>query len=386
MDRREFWLNRLDEVNPKLKNVMGLVDLQQDSSYLGDLTKKRTIASLPFAGRYRIVDFALSSMVNSGIRNVGVLLPEKSRSILDHIRSGKDWDLARHHKGLCYLPPAPADNGRKEGDLKNYYANLDFIESNSEEYVLLARADCIYNMDFNPIMRFHENTRADVTIVVSPAAHDDMARGIVVKMAENGLVEDITVKPDIKKGEMRALGVYIARKDCFCSGVRRAYEHGGTDFRVDLVLEAFKNRTIFAYEHRGFSRRICSMLAYYETNMAMLQPDIWKEMFMREGHPIFTKVKDMAPVQYKEGSNVTNTLVANGCEIYGTVENSVLFRGVKIAPGAVVRDSIIMQNGFIQDNARTNCVVCDKNVVVSAGKVLEGAKTYPVFVGNNVRI
>lgn len=365
---------------------MGLVDLQQDSPLLGELTKRRTIASIPFAGRYRIIDFALSSMVNSGIRDVGILLPEKSRPILDHLRSGKDWDLARHHKGLAYLPPAQAEIGKRDGDIKNYYANLDFIEASLSDYVLLARADSVYNMDFNPILRFHQNTGADITMVVSPAAHDDPYRGIVVKMAANGLVEDIFVKPSLKKGDMRALGVYLSRKSDFCAGVRETYEHGGSDFRVDMVMKAFDSKKIYAYEHKGFSRRICSMLAYYETNIAMLDPDIWYEMFMQEGRPIFTKAKDTAPVRYKENPRVVNSLVANGCEIAGTVENSVLFRGVKVEPGAVVRDSVIMQGTVIQEDAKARCVVCDKNVIISSGKSIEGAPTYPVFVGKNVRI
>ena len=369
-----------------MKNVMGLLDLQRDERMLQELTKGRTIASLPFAGRYRIVDFPLSSMVNSGIRNVGVLLAAKSRSVLDHLRSGKDWGLARHYKGLVYLPPVRPEHEERSGDLSNLYHNLDFIENNNEEYVLLARAASLYNMDFRPVLQFHQNTGADVTMVVGRARHDDVCDGIVVEMAANGLVMDLAVKPNLKKGDMRSLGVFLMKKAVFLEIIRRSFEHGGLDFRRDVIARLPEDRTVYAYEHTGFAGRICSMLAYYEMNLAMIEPAIWSEMFLREGAPVYTKVKDMPPVRYQPGAKVRNSLVANGCEIFGEVENSVLFRGVKVAPGAVIRDSVIMQDGEIQEGAQLGCVVCDKSVRVTPGKELRGAPTYPLFIGKQAVI
>lgn len=365
-----------------LNNVMGLLDLQRDEPQLQELTDKRTIASLPFGGRYRVIDFPLSSMVNSGIRNVGVLLPEQSRSILDHLRSGKDWALARHHKGLFYLPPVRAENnGHRGGDLRNVYYNLDFVENSSEEYVLLARVNAVYNMDFGQVLRFHQNTGADITMVVSPARHDDSANGIVVKKAANGLVEDISLCASIAKGKQHSLGIYLMEKRRFIKLVREAFEHGGEDFRHDVIASALAHHVIYAYEHTGFSCRVCSLRSFYETNMEMLKPAIWEEIFLREGAGVYTKVKDMPPARYQEGAKVTNSLVANGCEIHGQVENSILFRGVRVAPGACVRNSIIMQKGDVQEFAKLDCVVCDKNVVITPEKSLRGASTYPIFVG-----
>ncbi len=369
-----------------MKSVMGLLDLQRDEMMLQDLTKGRTIASLPFAGRYRIVDFPLSSMVNSGIRNVGVLLAEKSRSVLDHLRSGKDWGLARHHKGLVYLPPVRPEHEERGGDLRNLYYNLDFVENNNEEYVLLARAASVYNMNFQPVLRFHQNTGADVTMVMGRARHDDVCNGIVVEMAANGLVMDLAVKPNIKKGELRSLGVYVMEKKVFLELVRRSFEHGGLDFRRDVVARLMDSYTVYAYEHKGFAGRICSMLAYYEMNLAMVAPAVWEEMFLQNGAPVYTKVKDMPPVRYKEGAVVKDSLVANGCEIYGEVTNSVLFRGVKVAPGAVIRNSVVMQEGVIQEGANLDCVVCDKSVRVTPGKELRGAPTYPLYIGKQAVI
>ena len=365
---------------------MGLLDLQRDEPRLKELTARRTIASLPFAGRYRIIDFPLSSMVNSGIQNVGVLLPEKSRSILDHLRSGKDWGLARHHKGLFYLPPVPAEDGQPTGDLRNVYYNLDFIENSNECYVLFARVNAVYNMDFRPLLRFHQNTAADITMVVSPARCDDTADSIVVRKAANGLVEDVSLRPTVQKGEARALGLYLMEKKRFIQLVREAFEHGGKDFRRDVVIPAAAKNAIYACEHGGFSSRICSVRGFYKANMAMLTPAIWEEMFLREGAAVLTKVKDMPPVRYKEGAKVTNSLIANGCEIYGQVENSILFRGVRVAPGASVRNSIVMQKGDVQEFAQLDYVICDKNVVVTPEKSLRGAVTYPILVGKQAVI
>ena len=368
------------------KNVMGLVNLQRQEDGLRLLTEYRPLAALPFGGRYRIIDFPLSSMVNSGIRNVGVLLPATSRSILDHLRSGKDWDLARHHKGLFYLPPVRSGQDNMEGDLQNIYYNLDFVENSSEEYVLLARAAAVYNMDFVPMMEEHAEKGADITVVISPALHDDSAAGLVVESDEDGRITDVSLRPEIKQGEQRSFGVYFLKKQLFIELVRQAYEHGGKDFRVDVLLHAAKDLKLFAYHHQGYACRVCSLQAYYDTNQAILRPELWQELFMRTGAPVYTKVKDMPPVRYLEGAQVSNSIVANGCTIAGTVENSVLFRGVHVEAGAVIRNSIVMQNGIIGSRAEIDSVITDKNVVITSGKVLQGAETYPVYVGKNRRV
>ncbi|MGP1471776.1 MAG: glucose-1-phosphate adenylyltransferase subunit GlgD [Schwartzia sp. (in: firmicutes)] len=364
-----------------MNSVMGLLDLQRNETRLQELTARRTIASLPFAGRYRIMDFPVSSMVNSGIRNVGVLLPEQSRSVLDHLRSGKDWGLARHHKGLFYLPPVPPEDGQIAGDLRNVYYNLDFIENSNESYVLFVRVNAVYNIDFRPLLRFHQNTGADITMVVASARCDDQADSIVIRKAPDGHVEDVSLRPAVAKGDTQSLGIYLMEKKRFTALVREAFEHGGKDFRRDVIVPAMGKHTIYACEHTGYAARICSLRGFYQANMAMLSPKVWEEMFLRDGAPVLTKVKDMPPVRYKEGAKVTNSLIANGCEIYGKVENSILFRGVHVAPGASVCNSIVMQKGDIQEFAQLDCVICDKNVVVTPEKTLRGAATYPVLVG-----
>lgn len=368
-----------------MKSVMGLVNLQKKDTLIKELTENRPIASIPFAGRYRIIDFALSSMVNSGIGNVGVLLPEKSRSVLDHLRSGKDWDLARHHDGLCYLPPPLTDDGTQPGNLKNCYYNLDFINHSTEKYILLANGSVIYNMDFSNVLRFHQNTGADITMVYNVASRDDPGAGVVLETAENGLVTDIALKPAVHEDEKVSMCVYLMTRQVFIDLVRDAFEHGGCDFLLDAVMRQAKDYAVYGYAHDGYVARITSTISYYQASMDVLEPEVWEELFLRRAS-VYTKIKDRAPVQYKETARVTNSLVANGCIVRGEVDHSILFRGVEIEKGVKVQNSIIMQCCVLQENALAENVICDKNVVITRDKWLKGAPNYPLIVGKNIVI
>lgn len=358
---------------------MSLIALEEQDQRLGELTEIRPISSLPVAGRYRLVDFVLSNMVNSGIVNVGVLLPERSRSYFDHLRSGKDWNLARHHKGLFYLPPYVSGYAERTGDLRNIYFNLQFPENSTESYILFARSDAIYNMDFSAVLDYHKSVGADITMIVNRAPKEEYRTSIPVKMDEKGFVTDISMRAAVYKGELEALGVYLMDTHLFISLVRSSFEHGGHDWN-DVLLRAIDLRyKIFAYEHKGFVRRISSVASYFEASMDLMRPEVRKEIFESELQ-IHTKVKDSPPVRYGKTAVVKNCLLANGCEIYGEVENSILFRGVRVAEGAVIKNSIIMQDGSIESRVQLDCAICDKNVVVRAGKMLRGAPTYPIYI------
>ena len=331
---------------------MGIINLQEENKLIRELTDRRAVESLPFAGRYRLIDFTLSSMVNSGIQNVGVMLPDKPRSVLDHLRSGKDWDLARRHDGLFYLP-APHDEAvaARKGDLKNFYHNLDFFEHSSQKYVLLTSGSFVYNVDFSQLLRFHQNTSADITMVYYTAKEEQPGRNVVLETAENGLVTDLAEKPAIYDDSKVAMNVYL----------------------------------IDACEHDGYVAHVDSTAAYYKANMDLLQPEVWEELFMGN-NSIYTKGKDEVPVQYKETAKVKNSLIANGCVIRGEVENSILFRGVTVGKGVKIKNSIIMQKCDIQDDSLVENVICDKNVVISKEKWLKGANNYPLIITKNVVI
>ncbi len=364
---------------------MGIINLQEDNSLIRDLTSRRAVESIPFAGRYRLIDFTLSSMVNSSISCVGIMLPDKPRSVLDHLRSGKDWDLARRHDGLFYLPAPQQEDMNRKGDLKNFYHNLDFFEHSSQRYVLLTSGSFVYNVDFSQLLRFHQNTNADITVIYNTASEEAHGKNVVIETAENGLVTDIAEKPAVYDGTQVSTNVYLMEKRIFVEMIRYTYEHGGQDFLIDGIIRRAAEYNIYGFEHDGYVAHVDSTAAYYKANMDILQPEVWEELFMGQ-HPVYTKVKDEVPVQYKETAKVKNSLIANGCIVRGEVENSILFRGVKVAEGVKIKNSIIMQKCDIQEGSLLENVICDKNVIISKEKWLKGAANYPLIVTKNVVI
>ena len=369
-----------------MKQVVGIINLQEGNSLIRELAATRAVEALPFAGRYRLVDFAISNMVNSGISAVGLLLPDFSRAVLDHIRSGKDWDLARRRDGLTYLPAALPDNDSRKGDLKDIYANLDFAELSGKQYVLLTNASYIYNIDFRDVVEFHKKSAADITMVYSKAKVDREGKSVVIETSTNGIVTDLAEVPAIKAGQKDVMGAYLMPVPTFAYLVKTAYERGGQDFLLDALIRLSGEFKISAYKHEGYVAHINSTAEYYAANRDCLNPDVWEELFMNNDRPIFTKVKDEVPVQYKETASVKNSLVANGCEIRGTVENSIIFRGVIVGKGAVVKDSILMQRCEVQDGARVENVICDKEVIITKNRWLKGAENYPYIIKKKARI
>ena len=369
-----------------MKQVVGIINLQEGNSLIRELAATRAVEALPFAGRYRLVDFAISNMVNSGISAVGLLLPDFSRAVHDHIRSGKDWDLARRRDGLTYLPAALPDNDSRKGDLKDIYANLDFAELSGRQYVLLTNASYIYNIDFENVVDFHKKSGADITMVYSKAQADRDGKSVVIETSTNGIVTDLAEVPAIKAGQKDVMGAYLMPVPTFAYLVRSTYERGGQDFLLDALIRHAHEFKISAYKHEGYVAHINSTMEYYEANRDCLKPEVWEELFMNNDRPIFTKVKDEVPVQYKETATVKNSLIANGCEIRGTVENSILFRGVIVGKGAVVKDSILMQRCDVQEGARVENVICDKEVIITKNRWLKGAENYPYIVKKKARI
>ncbi|EKU70587.1 glucose-1-phosphate adenylyltransferase subunit GlgD [Selenomonas sp. F0473] len=368
-----------------MNSVMGLINLQEDGGMIRELAERRAVGSIPFAGRYRLIDFALSSMVNSGINKVGVMLPDEPRSVLDHLRSGKDWDLARRHDGLFYLPAPHEDTMRRGGDLKNFYHNLDFIEHASSRYILLTNGSFVYNVDFEKALRFHQNTGADITLVSHTTAEENAGNNIVLETAETGLVRDISEKPVAAPGMKVSMGVCLMDRHVFADAVRYAYERGGRDFMLDGIIRRAADYTMFAYEHDGYMAHVDSMSTYYRANMEILDPAVWESLFMSE-RPVYTKIKDGVPVQYKDTAKVSNSLIANGCVVRGEVEHSILFRGVKVGRDVKIKNSIIMQKCDIGDGALVENVICDKNVVITPEKWLKGAREYPLVIKKNITI
>lgn len=369
-----------------MKTVVGIINLQESNDLIRELASTRAVEAMPFAGRYRVVDFSLSNMINSGINTVGLMLPDYSRAILDHVRSGKDWDLARRRDGLTYLPAALPGTDARKGDLKDIYANLDFAELSDKKYVLFVNGSYVYNIDFNEVLDFHKKSGADITMICKTVEADKPGHTVVIETSGNGVVTDLAETNGVKQGQKAVLSAYLMPVPTFAYIVRTAYERGGQDFLIDGIMKHAKDQKISAYEHKGYVARINSNESYYKANRDCLNPEIWTELFMNPDRPIFTKVKDEVPVQYKDTAEVKNSLVANGCIIRGRVENSIIFRGVQIGKGAVVKDCVLMQRCQVEDGARVENVICDKNVMITKNRWLKGVETFPYIIKKNTRI
>ena len=274
-----------------MKNVLGIMDLYEDDKQIRTLTTKRPVATLPFAGRYRLLDFALSSMVNSGITKIGMMMPAKSRSILDHLRSGKDWDLARRHDGLFYLPAIKMDKDSRNGNLQSFYRHMSFIRQSEQEYVLICNSRFVYNIDFTTALRFHQNTGADITMVYHIENKERPDNATILQTGENGLVTEIANRPAVYENSKVFMGIYLMSRKKFMEIISTAYERGGYDFLIDGILRHQDNLNIYGFQHEGYVSEICSTSSYFKTNMDLLEPEIWEELFMGY-NPIYTRVRD----------------------------------------------------------------------------------------------
>lgn len=373
-----------------MTNTMGLILTGWKKPELKDLSYIRSASAIPVGGKYRAIDFILSNMVNSGITNVGVLTQYSFRSLMDHLGSGKEWDLDRRYDGLFIFPPSlnEDDTGWYRGSADAIYNNLSFIKRSNEEYVVIAQGNGILKMQMEEMLEYHKKVNADITIAYrkmydySPA---DLARMGIIETDEKGRVIDLQEKPLHPKTDLGSIGIYLMKRTMLISLLEECIAHGEYDLVKDIFIKKFNTLGIYGYEFKGYWRNISSIRTYYRCNMEMLDPEVRQELFVRDGK-IYTKVKDEAPAKYNEEADVTNSIVADGCFIEGIVENSVLFRGVTVAKGAKVSNSIVMQGSFIEQDASLNYTILDKNVVLTKGKNLKGELDWPVIVGKNSRV
>lgn len=366
-----------------MKNVIGIINLHENEEFLKELTRHRLLAALPFAGRYRLIDFTLSNMVNSGIQNVGILVPHKYRSLMDHLRSGKEWDLARKRDGLFILPPNQSYNtsGVTKGDMDHFYQHLDYIKRSSQQYVLITNSKMVCNMNFRKALQFHIDEGADITVIYKPQAScsAEFPRPTSIRCQE-GRVIDMEVNPgDAAPDSDISMEMYIMSKSRLISLVEGCVSRGEMDFVKDGIIKNLARLKIMGYPHHQYVGKVNSIQSYYRHSMELLKPESRRQLF-DINNPIYTKVKDEAPANYREDACVKNSLIANGCIIEGKVENSVIFRGVTVRKGAYIKDSIIMQKCNIGAGSVLDSVICDKDVTIGEGRSLKGERNYLLVI------
>ncbi len=365
-------------------NMIAMMNLRTDG-VLRELNGERPISTIPVGGKFRLIDFTLSNLVNAGVDTIGILLSAQSRSILDHVRSGKEWGLARKGDGLFYLPEGVEDVLHPtEGDVPTYYKNLIFVKRGNKPYILLTGCDMVQNIDYDEVLHFHRRHNADVTMIYQKQKYDFNRGGYALTVNENDRVTDVEEKSSLQAGENLYQRGILIDSTIFETAIRRAYVKGYKYLITDVLKRNIDHLRIFGYNYQGYAKRIDSLDSYFQINMDLLDSHTWRSLFLKDKqHHIYTKIKDEAPAKYMAESHVCNSIVANGCIIEGRVENSILFRKVKVGKNAVIRNSIIMQHTVVGDDAQLNYVVCDKNSVVQPEAILTGTKDNPLALGKS---
>lgn len=370
-------------------NAAGIIFSNIHDKNITELTRKRTMASIPFACRYRLIDFALSNMVNSGIKNIDVIAHYNYHSLMDHIGNGKNWDLARRTGGIKILPPyitayANATNTLYNTRLEALKSVIHSISNIKEELVILSDCDVICNIDVDGLIKYHMDANADITFVVKNIDSGDGSpdRNVVIRSDANNNITDFIQYPTDLHGKNDVnLNIWVIKRDLLISMVNDAIAHGYTSMTRDILARQLDYLKMQVYHHTGYSSVITSFNDYYNISMSLLDdPTIRRSLFEIPDRPVFTKVRNSPPTKYLGDPPISNSLIADGCIIEGTVDNSILFRGVRVAKGAVIKNSILFQDTFVGNNAFINCVVTDKNVVIHENRVLSGHQTMPVCI------
>ena len=367
-------------------NILGLIFSENPEASLGELTASRSPAAVPVGGRYRIIDFILSDMVNSGVDKVGITTGMKNRSLTDHLGSGKDWDLARKQNGLFIISPTGnADGGNRRLNGVDYINNaMSYLKRSSQEYVMVCDCNTICSINFEDVAKFHFEKGADVTMVyteVGELTSEQLAHHIMLGVDEDGGVTDIQLYPKRQKTNLSYMHMMLIRKELLIEITDDCLAHDKHSISRDILLANLKKLRFFGYRFDGYRKKIDSIRSFFEFNLDMLKPELRKSLFGDEEKSIYTKVKDSVPTRYGTGAAVSNSFIADGCTIEGTVENSVIFRGVKIGRGSKIKNAVIMQNSQIMDNCSVENAVFDKEVILRSGKKLMGQGTYPLVIG-----
>lgn len=363
------------------QKMMGVINLIHETDELDKLTQGRCTATVPFGSRYRLIDFTLSNMVNSGINGVGIFVHRRYRSLMDHIGSGKSWDLQHRQSGLFVLPPITDDvQELSRGDLFHFYQNRDYFLRSAPEYVLITRSHMVCNIDYRKVLEYHIEQQADISVVCFHSAKPVLGKARKVRMDDHGRITEIQDSYGRMVSDYSNMEMYLMKKELLMDLVETSLAKGQDHLVRHAILSQLNELKVYGYIHNGFLAVVNTINSYYGNSMRLLEPQVWRSLFS-EPAPIFTKVKDGPPARYANDADVSQSIIANGCLIEGKVHNSILFRGVHVHRGAVVEDSIIMQNGVILPNSTVKCSIFDKDVILEAGREVKGVKSGPYLAG-----
>ena len=364
-------------------NTMGIIFANIYDSSLGELTNKRTMASLPFAGRYRQIDFSLSNMSNSGISHIGIITKYNYQSLMSHIGSGQEWDLELENHGLEFLTPfAMGHNGSYRGKLEALNSARNFLLNSKEEYIVLADSGVLCAIDFRDVIESHVVSGCDVTVVTKAGiANGQKQLDLAVLSDADGLVTDMAIDYCADASYQASMGIYLMRRDFLLATCKEAVARSRYHFERDFMLRSFSKKEIKVHDYRFQNVALFneSTVEYYRNNLAVLDAEVRHSLF-RTDMTIYTRTRSEVPAYIGRGAQVDNSIVGDGSVIYGSAEHSVLFRGVHMGKDAVVRDSLLLQGVQVGEGAQLECVILDKNVRVRPGARLIGTPEHPVVV------
>jgi glucose-1-phosphate adenylyltransferase len=366
--------------------AFGVIFSNMHDESVQELTSKRTMASIPYGGRYRLIDFVLSNMYNSGITKVGVITKSNYQSLMDHLGSGKEWDLSRKREGLYILPPfGHAQSGVYKGRLDALIGIREFIHRSSNDYCIMADCDTICNLNYSIPLEYHIENNADVTVICKRRSADEPgAQNCVAYLSDDsGRVGEVVIEPAQNREYDIGINMWIVTKSFLENTLDDALSHSYQSWERDILQRGCENHRIFSWSFDGYAGRVNTMQQFFHTNMDLLKSEIRSELFFRYGH-IFTKVRDDVPAKYGGSAKVSNSMIADSCTIEGEVENSVLFRGVSVGKGAKISNCIVMQSARIDSNVKLNYVIIDKDVLIKDNRILMGFDSYPLYIAKGV--
>lgn len=361
-----------------MNNCLGIINLDENESRMGELTRKRCLASVPLAARYRVIDFILSNMTNSGIECIGIFAKNKSRSLMDHLTNGRPWDLHRKKDGLKVFNFG--DEDPSYDDVHNFADNIEFVKNSNKKYVLLSPSYMVCNINLDKVLKYHEKSGNDVTMVYKNINNAktqftdcdvlNIEKNKVISIGENiGQEDNANVNMEI----------YLMRTDLFINIINESIKSGMYRKIKHYIHSNLKNLEVGTYEFNGYLSCINSLKSYYDCNMSFLNDEVNKEVFCKE-RPIYTKPKDEGPTQFTTCSDVRNSIIANGCYIEGEVKNSVIARRVHIGKNVKIKNSIILQSAIVEDGCELENVIADKKISIEENERCIGSKNCPIVM------
>lgn len=368
-------------------SALGIIFPNNYDEFIPELVSVRMMASIPFASRYRLIDFTLSGMVNCGINNISIVANKNYQSLMDHLGSGREWDLVRKNGGLHLIPPfAEKDAKAYSGRVDALYNLRGFLKGQKEKYVILSASNVVANFDYSAMIENHAASGADITVAYRPQEipegykneQDDSKGFYYTFRIDNGRITKIFVNSKDDGIQDVSLSIFVIERELLIKLVEEAAKLGQRYFERDVLLPQLDKLNIQAYKYDGYIAYITSMKSYFDENMKLLDERNLDALF--EPAPVYTKVRDDNPTAYLEGSRASNVMVADGCMIEGEIENSILFRGVKVGKGAKVKNCILMQDTVIEPGVDVEYAITDKQVTITAGKQLKGTDTFPVYI------